>query len=393
MDQLYSKTFIISALLVLSGCTETIYQTAPEPNMQTSNGSATANTGIQNDPIATTVPGNTAASIASNDAIDSNPVTSTDTPTPVTSVDMTSVENAGVVTAEVNAQVTDLAVNSAIPSQVPAVTGDPGDIVDCDLQLPCRWVATDEDFMLTVGSVDNTGALDRLSVNYTVTTAYDSELLLGNGSTALEPGGSSFSLVQQSLGSGNSIKAQAVLAGEEVVGSALYNRASESTTLAGWTLTIIDNGLPRTIGFTNLPVGPSNAAAVNCADVLPCLWASTDKDVTITLVAVGGYTANGRLNVNFNVVSERDIDIVLDAGATAVGKKEGAFEGRTHSLGTQSGFAEVTVTAAAGQSVPGSVSFFRTPETPGSLKSLDLVIYESAPTPRWNPTFINLPTQ
>lgn len=393
MDQHYFKPYIFALLLVLSGCTETIYQTAPESDGHTNNGAVTANNAIQKDAISTIVPGNTAASIASSSETNSNTDTSAKDPTTVPSEDANSIENAGVVTSEVNAIVTDAAVNSADPTQLPAVTGDPGDVVDCDLQLPCRWVASDEDFMLTVGNVDNTGELDRLTIQYAVTTSYDSELLLGNGSTALAPGGSNFSLIQQSLGSGNSIKAQAILAGEEVVGSATYNRASESTTLAGWTLTIVDNGLPRTIGFTNLPVGPANSAAVNCADVLPCLWVSNDEDVTITLVAVGGYTANGRLNVNFNIVSERDIDIVLDAGASAIGKNEGAFEGRTHSLGALSGFADVTVTATAGEMLPGKVSFFRTAEPPTSLKSLALVIYESAPTPRWNPTFINLPTQ
>ncbi len=143
----------------------------------------------------------------------------------------------------------------------------------------------------------------------------------------------------------------------------------------------------------NLPIGTPDAAAVNCADVLPCQWVSTEKDVVLTLVAVGGYSANGRLNVNFNITTERAMDIVLDAGTAAVGENGELFEGRTHGLATENGFMKVKASAISGATIPGNVSFFRTPEPPIGLRSLDLVLYEDAPTSRWNPQFINLPTQ
>jgi len=275
----------------------------------------------------------------------------------------------------------------------PAVIGDPGEIVDCDLKLPCRWLGEDEDFTLTVGNVGNTGSLGRLSILYTLSTSHDSEMMLGNGSSALAPGGAEFNLIQQVLGDSNGIIAQSVLAGETLTGSATYDRESDSGTLAGWTLTIIDNGLPRTVGFINLPIDIPDTLAVNCAGVLPCQWQSSLKDATLTLVAVGGYSANGRLNVNFNLETTRDMDIVLAAGASAIGSLGEKFDGRTHGLGIETGFAEVTASITSGVVLPGNVSFFRTSTAPTALNSLDLVLYEDAPIPRWNPQFINLPTQ
>ena len=364
MEQNRFRPYVIATLLVLSACTKTVYQSAPASDALANDASTTSSSGIQNDlGGATSVPGNAAAETTASN------------------------------TAEINATVADAAGIGNAFSHTPAVIGDPGDIVDCKLLLPCRWVDTDQDFTLTVGNVDNTGTLGRLSIQYTANASHDSELLLGNGSTALAPGGASFNLIQQSLGTGNGIKPQAVLAGENIIGSATYDREANATTLAGWTLTIVDNGLPRTVGFINLPIGTPNTVAVNCADVLPCEWESSLEDVTITLVAVGGYTANGRLNVNFNLVTTRSMDIVLDAGTSAVGASGEQFEGRTHSLGAESGFLEVKASTQSGALLPGNVSFFRTSQPPAALKSLDLVIFEDAPIPRWNPQFINLPTQ
>ena len=395
MEQKRFRPYIIAAVLSLSACTKTVYQPIPASDTQTTGASATSTNGIQNDSIvATSVPGNATAAATAN-----NPTNSTvnGSPnalnTPVVTDNASSIAAAGVNTSQINAIVAEAAGVSSASVHAPAVIGEPGAVVDCNLLLPCRWLGIDEDFTLTVGDVANTGSLGRLSIQYTVNASHDSELLLGNGSIALAPGGKNFNLIQQSLGTGNGIKPQAVLAGENTNGSATYDREATSATLAGWTLTIIDNGLPRTIGFINLPIGTPNTLAVNCADVLPCQWESSREDVTITLVAVGGYTANGRLNVNFNVVTERDMDIVLDAGATAIGVSEEQFDGRTHGLGTQNGFAQVTVNTASGIMLPGNVSFFRTSQPPAALKSLNLVIYEDAPTPRWNPQFINLPTQ
>ncbi len=406
MEQIRINLCVVAAALSLSACTETVYQPFPVTNTAVTDtpvtespateATATPSTGAQNDPISSTsVPGNaTAATVTANNTSNSttdespttlsNTVVSSNTSTATTALDETS---------QVNALVANAVSLSTDTIHAPAVIGEPGAIVDCDLLLPCRWVSASEDLTLTMGNVDNTGTLGRLSIQYTVNASYDTELLLGNGSTALAAGGESYSLIQQSLGTGNGITPLAALAGEQVTGSATYDREASSNTLAGLTLTIVDNGLPRTVGFINLPVGTPNNVAVNCANVLPCEWESTQGDVSINLVAVGGHTANGRLNVNFNAVSQRDMDIVLDAGATAIGVSGEQYEGRTHSLGVETGFAEVKTTAPSGVMISGNVSFFRTAQTPNGLKSLDLVIFEDAPISRWNPQFINIPTQ
>lgn len=384
-----SRSYVVATLLLLSACTKTVYQTEEEAGASTADPTSA---GIQSDDPTPTAPGNSAAAAIANDQTNSDTIASADSgATSECSVAPSPVTTAGEITADVNAAVAASAISSEDIANAPAVTGEPGAIVDCNLLVPCRWQSSAQDFSLTVATVDNTGLAGRLTVQYKLTASHDSELFLGNGSTALAPGGSSFSLFQQTLGDGNGVTPITATAGEEVVGSAIYDRPANSDSLAGWTFTVVDNGLPRTVGFINLPIGSPNAVPVDCAGVLPCQWTSNDG-VTITLVAVGGYTANSRLNVNFNVLTERDMNIVLDTGAKAVSETGEIIEGRTHSLGENNGFADVHAVVTNGIMIPGNVSFFRTSRPPSSLTKLDLVIYEDIPSQRWNPQFINLPT-
>jgi hypothetical protein len=87
------------------------------------------------------------------------------------------------------------------------------------------------------------------------------------------------------------------------------------------------------------------------------------------------------------------MDVILGAGASAIGSLGEKFDGRTHGLGAETGFADVMASTASGVILPGNISFFRTSQAPSALNSLNLVLYEDAPIPRWNPQFINLPTQ
>ena len=395
MEHTRQTLCIIAMLGILSACTETIYQPYPATATGTIPGTSTSTTNVLSDQTTgATAPGNSAAETAATTTSKSDQFESLSETAATENVDNSSaIAAAGANTAEVNAAIANAAGSSESTIYTPAVTGEAGEIVDCELKLPCRWVATDEDFNLTVGNVGNTGTLGRLSILFTLSASHDSEMMLGNGSSALAPGGAEFNLIQQALGDSNGITAQSVLAGEIVTGSATYDRESESGTLAGWTLTVIDNGLPRTVGFINLPIDMPDTLVVNCAGVLPCQWQSSLKDATLTLVAVGGYTANGRLNVNFNLETTRDMDVILGAGASAIGSLGEKFDGRTHGLGAETGFADVMASTASGVILPGNISFFRTSQAPSALNSLNLVLYEDAPIPRWNPQFINLPTQ
>lgn len=300
-------------------------------------------------------------------------------------------QTAAATTAEINAAIAAAAAVANSSIREPAVKGVPGAVVDCDLLLPCQWVSPNQDFTFTVGDVGNTATLDRLSIKYTISPSYDTSLSLGSGSTTLLPGGENLNLIQQSLGNSNGSRALATLAGQNIVGSATYDREATTTSIAGWTFTVVDNGLPRNVAFINLPVGNANSVAIDCAGALPCQWESGVENVSITLVAVGGYSLNGRLNVNFNVITERATDIILDAGAMAVSANGEMIDGRTHGWGQELGFAEVKTTSGGGFMLPGTVSFYRTPTQPTALRSLSLVIYEDAPTPRWNPQFLNIP--
>ena len=370
---------------MLSSCSETIYQQVPssEPITDENTPSLLAE---QREPSgALGMPTNTAGPGTSDSSNESNSLLSDDS----NQVAISSNGNTTTIEDTLTG-VTQQTTDNDTPEITPAVIGEQGEVVDCDSLLPCRWVSTGGDFSLTVGDVDNTGTLGGLVVRYTIEASHDSELILGNGSAASD--GDSFTLVQQSLGLSNGVTPQALLAGQSIIGSATYERSSTASSLEYWTLTVIDNGLSREIEFKNLPIALSHSSVVDCESTLPCDWQSSNKNVTLTLLSVGGYQANGRLNVNFSMVTDQDMEIVLDAGAIAIAENQLQLEGRTHSLGLESGFAEINVSAKRGVMLPGNVSFFRTPQPATSLQSLTLIIYQDIPTPRWNPRFINLPT-
>ena len=87
------------------------------------------------------------------------------------------------------------------------------------------------------------------------------------------------------------------------------------------------------------------------------------------------------------------MSVAVDAGATGTGDDGTRFEGRTHTLGPLNSHEKITQESIANTGTSGSVNFFRTETTPDSLALLSLVLYEDAPTPRWNPQFISVPVQ
>ncbi len=271
--------------------------------------------------------------------------------------------------------------------------GEAGETVDCENLLPCRWISQDSAFSITVGSADNIGNLGHLTLNFVISTLHDTQLLISSGSEAVGLGGISYILTQQQLANGNGSVPINVLAGADSNGHFIYDKAASQSILSRWVITVTDNGVPRIAVFENIPIGPAQVIETNCRGTLPCSWTSAAEDVVVSLLSVGGYSGNGRLNVNFTLQATRDMAVVMDSGATALSSEGVTFEGRTHSLDNEIGFAAITQFASDGATLPGNVSFFRTSRPASGLNSLELVLYEDAPVPRWNPVFRNLPTQ
>ena len=350
---------LLCTLMTLVSCTKTVIHEVPVESGSSTNPSAAAT--------------NTTEQVTQDDATTSSNATAAEENPAESTVDLASTSYADIYPAQ--------------------TVGNPGENVDCENLLPCRWLSTESAFAVTIGSVDNVGSLQQLTVSYVINTLHDTNLLMGNGSDASGASGGLYKLTKISLGSGNGNSPQAVLAGASIHGEFTYDKPATDTSLMSWSITIIDNGLARTALFKNLPIGPDEQLAIDCRSSLPCIWTSAREDITVSLLSAGGFSSNGRLNVNFHAITTREMSIVIDVGSLATGNNGTQFEARTHSLGEEMGFAAISKPVLAGVSVPGNISFFRSPKTPSGLRSLDIVLYEDAPTARWNPMFENLPIQ
>ena len=373
----YLRLLACSAALLTGACTETIIREYPQTGgtggvspaaSALQDASNSTDTGSGNSGAAQTTHGNNTNNVAANASNEAANGAAGTTTEPIPQANLT-------------------------PLDTNTVVGEAGAIVDCQQQLPCRWVSDDSQFSITATNADNIGERSNLSVNYQVDTLHDTSVQLSGSSEAIGANGTHYSLTRQALGNGNGIAAHGLEAGASLTGSLTYDRTATSASLFRWSVTVLDNGFARTAVFQNIPVGPVTSPSADCSWVLPCSWISPDGDVTITLMSAGGFAGAGRLTTNFTIDTTRGLSIVLDAGATAMSRSGTRFEGRTHSLGTDSGYQALTQSTIAGAAVAGSVSFHRTDTQPSQLLELALVLYEDTPVPRWNPVFLHLPVQ
>ena len=270
------------------------------------------------------------------------------------------------------------------------VSGAAGQIVDCAFKLPCRWLDADGGFAVTTTSADDTGPLDGLSVAFNVVSTHDTEVSYGGGSTAVGANGTSFQPTARVLGPGNGIAPVGLLASETLTGSIAHDKGADGQGLARWSVTLTDNGFVREAVFVNVPVGPAAATSVDCAMNLPCTWRSADGYASVSLVSAGGIASSGNLTTGFSITTVTE-DAVALAGAEAVGVDGTRFVSRTHTLGTSSGFDEITSTTVAGLPLAATVLFNRTGTSPAALSRLSLSLYPDAPVPRWSIVFENVP--
>jgi len=272
-------------------------------------------------------------------------------------------------------------------------TGTAGMTVNCNMTLPCRWVSADTGFSVTITSTDNIGAQGRLSIEYSILTAHDTQVLIASTDQAVDSAGSRYEPSALRLGEGIGGRAQGVLAGSEINAGIEFDRPSTADALSTWRISLSDSGLVRQPTFTNIPIGSATTQLADCANTLPCAWESPQGDVTITLLNVSGSGSTNLLTTSFKVETTRSATVAIDSGATAVGIDGMSYKGRTHSIGLETGAQKITANTIPGAHVAGTVFFFRTQAMSPSLQNLTLTVYEDRPVPRWNPSFLSVPVQ
>lgn len=399
-----SKSLLIGTCILISSCTDTVYREVP----QTVNPTATA----QTQPIIYTTDANgqlVPVTTPANMTGDTSSATTTDGVLPVTSQMSTSGTTTGTtlpITNQTTAPPTTdaqpvlladgtitTATSLLAPTEEGTVTGLPGEDINCNNTVPCRWLSADSQFALTVSNADNIASQDRLSVNFNVTTIHDTSISIGSFDDAVDSGSMRNKALDFTLNGSNSSAPVVITAGTKVLGTVNYTESASTSLLSNFSLTILDNGTVRKATFFNLPIGSITTDFADCNLALPCNWVSPDGEIAISLLSAGGYASNGRLTANFKVISTRDMDVAVDSGASAISSDGTRFTSRTHTLGSQNGFEQIIDESIANIGISGSVDFFRTDTIPVSLVSLSLVIYEDAPSPRWNPRFVSVPVQ
>lgn len=389
-----TSILLVSSTLVLSACTDTIYREIPQNNVQPNEF-----TPANQQPIAGGTPsvspfGNTAPVVTNMAGADGSVTTpiappvqqSIPVPTPITSgpfADGTNTAGAGTPTNNQDLTAVDPGT----------VVGFPGQAVDCQNTLPCRWISADSQFAVTATNADNIASRNRLSVNYSISTIHDTQLVTGSVDDTVDSETIRYQATDLTLAGGNGGTPVTIEAGRDTLGVINYNEEASGKSLSYWAVTLIDGGLIRKALLANLPVGPVTSDYAQCNFTLPCVWASPDGQVIITLLSVGGFAGNGRMTGNFTIRPSRDMILAADAGASAIGADGTRFGGRIHTLGSASSHEKITEEGIANIAVNGSVNFFRTENNPSSLVHLSLVLYEDSPKPRWNPRFVSVPVQ
>jgi len=271
--------------------------------------------------------------------------------------------------------------------------GSPGNTVDCNDSLPCRWISADNQFSLTVTSADNIASRDRLSLSYFITTAHDSTIVVSRSEEAIDNMNTALRLEDQTLGEGNGGTPQGILAADKLIGTVNFDKSAAGDSITQWSIALLDSGAIRIPTFSGIPVGPITTAQADCRYTLPCIWTAPENDVAITLTSVGGISTNNRVSANFSVETATSMTIAVDEGSTATGSDGTEFSGRTLSLGAMTDYQKITAATTARIPKHGAVNFYRTATTPTHMLLMSLSIYQDDPVPRWNPQFINVPIQ
>lgn len=269
--------------------------------------------------------------------------------------------------------------------------GTAGQPVDCAGALPCRWVSADAAVGITIGSVDHLGAAEALTVDFSVDATRDTAFAFVGAADVAGAGGPARA-VRVSLGAGNGVAPQAVTAGSAMSGRVTYDASAGQPVLAEWAVTLDEAGAALPASFLNLPVAAPVGADVDCAAQLPCTWRSNDGSISLTLTRAGGFSTARRLDVGFLIDSTSARSIAMDAGSTATAREGFQYSSRTHRLDGSSGFGPVTHALQPGQSLVGSVDFYRSDVTTQLLSEVRLEVFEDAPVPRWRPGFLNVPS-
>lgn len=393
MYHLFKNTIVVlTSTLALSACTETVYREIPQYTTQPVSYTPTTQQPTTGFTPVSPPANNMAGTVEpSQDTTTTSPGLTPVQPTipaqtPTTATPFADGSNTG--GAGTAAQTQDLSLADAS-----TVVGIAGQTVDCQNKLPCRWISADQQLAVSATNADNIASRNRLSVSYSVSTVHDTQLLIGSIDEAVDSESIRYPVADLTLGGNNGGVPITVQAGSKIQGVVNYSDGTPSSSLSYWSVSLLDGGLLRKALFSNLPVGPITSDYAQCNNILPCVWASPDSQVTITLLSVGGFASNGRMNANYLIQTSRDMSVAVDAGASAIGDDGTQFKGLTHTVGLLNSYEKITQKSIANIPTSASVNFLRTETRPDALVHLSLVLYEDTPTPRWNPRFVSVPVQ
>lgn len=310
-----------------------------------------------------------------------------------------------------------------------AVTGLPGEAVNCADTLPCTWRSPQGDVTFTLTYADSRdSSIDQNEADF----RYDDlgilyEVVVANDTTLTFLGDASFS--DADFGTGN-LSTQQFLN----LSTAREFGASVLTLLGGTTsrVLLVFNGGVKGTGsvdtvtipilrderrveavFGNVPHGRVRSPDRDCQNVLPCTWTSPDGATRVTVDNVG-ITALEALRVDLSIVTT-DAETTLSLGtlSRAIGTDLASFTGDAQRFGNASDYTSrtVSVVMTVGETVPASIRFVQTPSSGlQALTRLSVDLFESVPlspnfaigsvewssnrlahVPRLNPVFRSLP--
>ena len=274
-----------------------------------------------------------------------------------------------------------------------ADSGSTGAGVDCNQQLPCEWVSADAQISLTVSNAANIATRSRLSIQLSMQPLHDTDILLSHVGDALDSTGKSYKHTDHQLNAASSSLVQDVLAGTPIEATLNFNETAIGRTVFEWSIEFMDAGMLRNATFRNIPVGTVTTHQADCQNTLPCIWTNPQRDVAIELQTVGEMSPSDGLTASFSVTTADEVSVALDDGSMAAGSDNTLFESRSHELGGTNDYRQISTIALAVTPVYGSVTFYRTEAVPMELDVISLTLFKEQPVPRWDPQFINVPTE
>lgn len=288
-----------------------------------------------------------------------------------------------------------------------SITANTASVHDCLLRLPCRSSIDDDGLTIALSAVDGE-ALDgsgALRIDLTIESTTRDATVGFDSTTSIISAGQVLSAATLSLGAGNSagIRDEAstpLVAGLPINGHIVFDGSPSGNPVAldRLALSLREAGVVRSVVFTNVPLGADPAPAVDCELSLPCVWQITDGSASLTLTSAGPlyWNRSQRTAIAWRFDADRSLALIALPGGRAVTASGENLELYGREVGAQESRDDVPLVQPidANQSETGRFILRRPPASGEfALARIEIALIEqqSLRTPRWRPTFVNVP--